>query len=80
MPAITIKNIPDDLYNRLREAADMHHRSINGELLHCLEVMLKPRRLPVEVRLERIRQLRPAAGESAITPEEIAEAIERGRA
>ncbi|VAX02847.1 hypothetical protein MNBD_GAMMA19-1382 [hydrothermal vent metagenome] len=31
MPAMTIKNIPDDLYSRLKEAAQTHHRSMNSE-------------------------------------------------
>jgi len=79
MAAITIKNIPDDLYDRLRRSAERHHRSINGELIHCLEQTLKPRAIPVEQRLARIRRLRPAPGREAITPEEIADAIEQGR-
>lgn len=79
MAAITIKNIPEDLYHRLRHAAEAHRRSINGELIHCLELTLKPRQLPVAERLERIRRLRPAVGGEAITPAEIADAIEQGR-
>ena len=78
MAAITIKNIPEDLYRRLRHAAEIHHRSINGELIHCLEVTLKPQQIPVARRLERIRRLRPVDSE-AITPAEIADAIEQGR-
>lgn len=79
MPAITIKNIPEDLYNRLKHAAEVHHRSLNGELLHCLEMTLKPQPVPVEQRLERIRRLRPEGAREAINLEEIAEAIEQGR-
>lgn len=79
MAAITVKNIPDDLYQRLRRSAERHHRSINGELIHCLELTLKPRAMPLEQRLERIRRIRPARGREEITPEEIADAIEHGR-
>lgn len=79
MPAITIKNIPEDLYNRLKHAAEVHHRSLNGELLHCLEAALKPQPIPVDQRLERIRRLRPEGAREAINLEEIAEAIEQGR-
>ncbi|RLA42665.1 MAG: hypothetical protein DRR06_13950 [Gammaproteobacteria bacterium] len=33
MPAFTIKNIPDDLYSRLKEAAQAHRRTILSGLL-----------------------------------------------
>ncbi|HIG07732.1 MAG TPA: DNA-binding protein, partial [Methylococcaceae bacterium] len=29
MPALTIKNVPDDLYKELKHVAEQHHRSIN---------------------------------------------------
>jgi plasmid stability protein len=32
MPALTVKNIPDDLYDHLKVSAKAHHRSINSEL------------------------------------------------
>jgi plasmid stability protein len=37
MATFTLENIPDDLLNRLRSAAKLHHRSINGEILARLE-------------------------------------------
>jgi hypothetical protein len=37
MPALTIKNIPDDLYIRLKEAARARRRSLNSEILYCVE-------------------------------------------
>ena len=45
MPAITVKNIPDALYERLKASASAHHRSINSELIHCLEQALLPKRM-----------------------------------
>lgn len=79
MASITIKNIPDDLYERLKRTAELHHRSLNGELIHCLEITLKPQTVAVRERLDRIRRLRPDADSSAITPEEITDAIDQGR-
>ena len=55
---LTLKNIPDALYARLKASADAHHRSLNSEALVCLEAALAPQRLPVEERLARIRSLR----------------------
>ena len=36
MPNLSIKNVPDDLLNRLRARAARHHRSIQGELMALL--------------------------------------------
>jgi plasmid stability protein len=37
MPALTIKNIPDDVYRRLKESARLNRRSLNGEAIVLLE-------------------------------------------
>jgi len=37
MPSITVKNIPDDLYKRLKLRAAANHRSINSEIIVCIE-------------------------------------------
>ena len=79
MPSITIKNIPDDLYKRLKTTASVHHRSINSEVIHCLELVLKPRKVEVEERLTRIRTLRDRASAQGLNETEIAKAITKGR-
>lgn len=40
MATLTIKNLPDDLYARLKERAERHRRSLNGEAITCLEAAL----------------------------------------
>lgn len=80
MASITIKNIPDDLYARLKQAARAHHRSVNGELIHCLESVLKPENVPPAEQLSRLRRLREGIPEEGITPESIRQAIDQGRA
>lgn len=79
MTTITVKNIPDDLYERLKHRAQTHRRSINGELIHCLEAALMPKRITPEERLERIRSVRPRIDPQAVSAEEIREAIGEGR-
>ncbi len=37
MPTITLKNIPDELYARLKESAADHRRSLNSEIIVRLE-------------------------------------------
>ena len=37
---LSIKNVPEDLANQLRQRAAKHHRSLQGELLAILEETL----------------------------------------
>ena len=79
MVSITLKNIPDDLYERLKIVAKVCHRSIDDELIHCLETVLKPNSMSPKERLERIRRVRPDIPPSAVSLEEIQQAIDEGR-
>ncbi|MCL2523317.1 MAG: Arc family DNA-binding protein [Betaproteobacteria bacterium] len=60
---LTLKNIPDNIYERLRVAAETHRRSLNSEAIVCLETVLAPTRISASERLAKARQLR--AGLSA---------------
>lgn len=40
--SLSIKNVPEDLADSLRERAARHHRSLQGELLHILETAVRP--------------------------------------
>lgn len=55
---LTLKNIPDDIYERLKAAAETHRRSLNSEAIVCLEAVLAPTRPATAERLARARQLR----------------------
>jgi len=37
MAALTLRNIPDDLYQDLKQQAVQHHRSLNREIVFLLE-------------------------------------------
>ncbi len=59
MPAtLTLKNIPDEIYERLKSTAAENRRSMNSEAILRLESALMPRRESPENRLERLRALR----------------------
>ncbi len=58
MPMLTLKNISDDLYFRLKEAARLHHRSMNSEILYCLEHVLSSRKIDIKERLSAAHKLR----------------------
>jgi plasmid stability protein len=80
MPAnLTLKNIPDDIYASLRASASTHHRSLNSEIIACLERVLMPRRIGAEERIERAQQLRAATRPASFSRRQIARAIRQGR-
>ena len=57
---LTLKNIPDEVYKRLKGSAEAHRRSLNSEAIVCLESVLLPGRIPPAERLARARVLRGA--------------------
>jgi plasmid stability protein len=64
---LSIKNVPDELADRLRERAARNHRSVQGELMHILETALADeRRLTAKEAWERVRAKRVATGSDAV--------------
>lgn len=55
---LSIKNVPEDLVERLRQRARRHHRSLQGELVAILETVLRPQPLTVDEAREQIASLR----------------------
>ena len=55
---LTLKNIPDEVYDRLKLSAETHRRSMNSEAIVCLEAALLPNKLASAERLARARALR----------------------
>ena len=45
MPSLTVKNIPEEIYERLKKSAAAHRRSINQEAIYCLDRALGSTRL-----------------------------------
>ena len=79
MPALTVKNIPDNLYDKLKKTAQAHHRSLNSEIIHCLETVLMPQKLDIAERLQRAQKLRAQIPDGAISSADIEDAISQGR-
>ena len=57
---LTLKNIPDSVYERLKASAELHRRSMNSEAIVCLEAVLASTRVAPAERLARARALRAA--------------------
>jgi plasmid stability protein len=76
---LTLKNIPDTLYERLKAAAAAHRRSMNSEAIVCLEAVLMPTKLPANERLARARKLRSALAQRTFHEDDIDLAKREGR-
>ncbi len=79
MPAITLKNIPDDLYDRLKESARAHRRSLNSEILYCVERTLNPYRVDVAETISTARKIREKTADYPLTDDLLNAAKNNGR-
>ena len=77
--SLTLKNIPDAVYERLKAAAELHRRSLNSEAIVCLESVLLPSRVAPSERLARARELRASLLPGQFTAEGIDAAKRAGR-
>ena len=56
--SLSIKAVPDDLAEALRKRAEQNHRSLQGELMHILELAVaKPRPFRAQELAKRIKEL-----------------------
>jgi len=77
---LTLKNIPDAVYERLKTSAASHRRSLNSEAIVCLESVLLPTRLTPDERLARAREMRAALPRGKFSAGDIDAAKRDGRA
>jgi plasmid stability protein len=76
---LTLKNIPDEVYSRLKAAAEMHRRSLNNEAIVCFETVLVPGKETPGERLARARALRAGLGTMEFEVSDIDTYKRRGR-
>lgn len=79
MATITLKNIPDALYARLRSSAKDHRRSINREAMVCLETALAATPNDIESILANVRKVRSSLGAVFLTDRDLKRARQEGR-
>jgi len=79
MPTLTIKNIPEELYARLKQQAEINRRSLNSEVIMCIERAVSPHRVDTEELLRRARRLREKSAQYTITDHEFTAAKRAGR-
>ena len=78
MASITIKDIPEELHRRLKAQAKANRRSLNAEVIACLESLVPPGQIAPEVVIAQAQALRESL-DIYLTQEMIEEAIEDGR-
>lgn len=79
MATVTVKNIPDDLYERLKAVAESNRRSINSEIIVCIENAVGSRRIDPEKLLKEARLLREMTSGHTVSVEEFNRAKAEGR-
>ncbi|WP_404789873.1 FitA-like ribbon-helix-helix domain-containing protein [Altericista sp. CCNU0014] len=79
MTNLTIKNMPEGLYQTLKQRALNNRRSLNSEVLVCLEQVLQDRHPDTQVALTRIRELRQKTVSHPLTDEILQQAKLDGR-
>lgn len=77
---LTLKNVPGEVYDRLKAAAETHRRSLTSEAIVCLEAVLLPGRIAPRERLTRARALRAGLESRRFRPKDIDAFRREGRA
>ena len=80
MPTLTIKGLPDPIYERLKAQAEAHRRSLNSEIITCLERAVAAPPLDVEPFLAKLETFSQGLRVTPLTDKELRAARERGRA
>jgi hypothetical protein len=79
MTTFTVKNIPPHLYEKLKRSAELNRRSINSEIIVCIEKSVWSQAIDAQQILTKARKLRSLTQAVPISDDELALAIEEGR-
>jgi plasmid stability protein len=79
MPSLTIKGIPEPLYKRLKSRATRNRRSLNSEIICCLEHAVSQTTFDPDAWLAGADKLRNKLGLTPVTEESMRKAKTTGR-
>jgi antitoxin FitA len=79
VPTITVKNIPPELYERLRQNAKANRRSINSEIILCIERAVSPQQVHPQEIVASARRLREKTARYLISDDEFTRLKSEGR-
>ncbi|MCC5935477.1 MAG: hypothetical protein JJU35_14615 [Balneolales bacterium] len=75
---ITLREVPDDMYEKLLKQAAINQRSLENEVITCLKQSLEADRKTPDQVIARAKQIRLQA-KGSLSLQEICEAITQGR-
>ncbi len=78
MATLTVKNLPDELYEKIKASAAANRRSINQEVIFLMERILTVEEESFEKTLAEARRLRDQLG-IYVTDAELSQAKNEGR-
>jgi len=67
MANLTIKNVPGSVLRRLKARAATHRRSLNLEVIACLEALVQSAAVDTDALLAGIRQIRRTPARTRLT-------------
>ena len=79
MVTLTIKNMPEELYERIKTQAKNNHRSINKEVISIIEGAFTIPPIDVKATLERTRKIRELTAHYLINNKEMTKWKNEGR-
>jgi plasmid stability protein len=72
---LTIKGIPDEVLQRLRQSAEEHRRSLNSEVIYRLERSIGSEPIDPEAFISRVRRLQERTKLPPLTDDMLEEAM-----
>ena len=78
MATITLKNVPPNVHIGIKKRAERHHRSVNSEIVYCLERILGLAEDEVEETLAKV-EIAHKGIKTTLNQREIRDAINEGR-
>lgn len=75
---ITIRDIPDEVYEKLKQQAELHQRSINSEVIFYLKQLVKSHRPDPDQVIAQAKKLKRKA-KGSLTIDQVQQAIDQGR-
>lgn len=79
MPTLTLRNIPDPVYQALKELARRNRRSLNSEAVTRLELSVDAPAQNIDAEIARVRRLQRLYKGPSQSPTQIDAAIDAGR-
>jgi plasmid stability protein len=79
MPTLNIKGVPESLYRKLKKRAAEHRRSLNSEVLLCLEVAVAAETVDAKAALAKADGIRQALRIPRLTDARLRKAKAAGR-